>query len=330
MSVRNILASISQEIDDIFSYGFNINVSSTTSVPSFDDPVLTFESGKQKQAKEVTTCVLFIDIRNSTQLNLKYDAKELAKLYTAFTKGMIIAADFHGGKIRNIIGDRIMVVFPQAACFTSAVDCAITMNMVSAQINNAFKGAKFECGIGIDYGKMLVLKTGLYRRGDERNTNRNLVWLGEPANIASKLTDMANKTVDKHKVSIVRSVFNFWHDYKPRFIRGTLASALAANTSQSQFVDRSESYDPLGFIKLLEWNKTKSALETRASVLKEFNFETQSVKTPSILITQPVYDGFKLHNPTRNDITDRLWKRQDLTVPNYKNNILGSSLTWKI
>src|SRR5690606_1769140 len=52
----------------------------------------------------------------------------------------------------------------------------------------------FECGIGIDYGQMLITKAGAARRGAEREFYRSLVWLGRPANVASKLTDIANKS----------------------------------------------------------------------------------------------------------------------------------------
>ena len=59
-------------------------------------------------AKTITTCVLYIDIRKSTELNLKHKPETLTKLYAAFMRSMIKAAQHYEGKVRNIIGDRIV------------------------------------------------------------------------------------------------------------------------------------------------------------------------------------------------------------------------------
>ena len=54
-------------------------------------------------------------------------------------------------------------------------------------------GDSFRCGIGIHHGMMNVIKVGLETHSDENNDYKNLVWIGEPANLASRLTDMAGK-----------------------------------------------------------------------------------------------------------------------------------------
>jgi class 3 adenylate cyclase len=51
----------------------------------------------------------------------------------------------------------------------------------------------FKVGIGIDYGEMLVLKAGIPKRHEEQSEYKNLVWVGDAANVASKLTDYAAK-----------------------------------------------------------------------------------------------------------------------------------------
>ena len=95
----------------------------------------------------------------------------------------------------GLIGDRVMVIFDRANAFVEmSIECAISMNSAAKYIiNRHFKRGEVACGIGIDAGNMLATKTGVRRRGVDQGSYHNLVWLGRPANIASKLTDLANR-----------------------------------------------------------------------------------------------------------------------------------------
>lgn len=86
-----------------------------------------------------------------------------------------------------------MVVFSPDQCFTRAVFCAVTINHIAKLINKKFDNFEFKCGIGIDYGKLNVMKVGIKKKGAENDDNKGLVWVGYPANFASRLTDCANK-----------------------------------------------------------------------------------------------------------------------------------------
>ncbi|MEZ0487568.1 adenylate/guanylate cyclase domain-containing protein [Fibrella aquatica] len=329
MSVKSVLQDVAIEIQDILSTDFQFNVSATNDVPGFDDPGLTFGTGQTKRAKKLETCVLFIDIRNSTQLNLRHQPVTLGRLYTAFTKTMITVADFHGGKVRNIIGDRLMVVFPKDACFTSAVHCAITMNMVSRQINEQFKANDFSCGIGVDYGEMLVLKTGLYRRGEERNTNRNLVWLGKPANIASKLTDLANKEIKTSKVNVAyKSLLSILG--RPFGGLGNRSLNPLFGTTQDRQFTFKNSYEPDEFVKRLAWFESAKTLSYKGGELQSFHVEESTTLTAPILITEAVFNGYKAHNSNANDVVQKWWKPQSVSIPNFKGQVYGSGLVWKV
>lgn len=197
MAIKDLLDDLDQEISIIHDSGFDIEIMETLDGPNYSDPNLTFENfdDKYKKVKIIETCVLYVDIRKSTKLNLQHYPKTMAKLYSSFIRGMIKAGEEYEGKIRNIVGDRIMVVFDCSNCFTEAVDTAILMNTISKNIiNKRFKEDAFKCGIGIDYGKMMIVKCGTIKHGQENPNYRSLVWLGKPANIASKLTNAANKT----------------------------------------------------------------------------------------------------------------------------------------
>ena len=98
------------------------------------------------------------------------------------------------GEVRGIIGDRVMILFDQQNCFENAVSTAVLINSVCKFVlNKHFTHGEVSFGIGIDCGRMLATKTGIKRRGSAQQSYRSLVWLGRPANVASKLTDNANK-----------------------------------------------------------------------------------------------------------------------------------------
>ena len=127
----------------------------------------------EKKGKLIKTCVLFVDIRNSVELTKKHQHETMGCIYTAFTKAVLSIAKEHNASVRNIIGDRVMVVFPENNCFTNAIDCAITINHAATIIRDVFANVNFHCGIGIDYGDMRVLKVGIERKGDENQENKN-------------------------------------------------------------------------------------------------------------------------------------------------------------
>ena len=204
--IKDVLKNIAADVKDIAATAFEYR--GTTDVPNDSDTGLSYEGGATKWGKEVTTCVLYVDVRKSVELTAKHQAKTMGKLYTAFVKGVIKAAREFDGHTRNIIGDRVMIVFPVKNCFTNAIGCALAINNVAGIISAQFPSVEFKCGIGIDHGIMRVIKVGVPRRGQEGKPNKGLVWTGKPANLASRLTDMGNKTSTNVHYDIERSPFN--------------------------------------------------------------------------------------------------------------------------
>lgn len=210
MGLKDLRAEIDDEVSTLLGSDFAIEVTNTQYVPSASDAAITFPdvTARSQGAKLIETCVLYIDIRRSTELSFKHHARTVARLYTAFVRAMTRVARHYGGHVRGIIGDRVMVIFDRDKCFTNAVNCAIAMNTVATYIiNKRFKANEVECGIGIDTGRMLATKTGVRRHGVEQGNYRSLVWLGRPANTASKLTDLANKPALIEEVPIVRVAY---------------------------------------------------------------------------------------------------------------------------
>lgn len=190
--MEQILREINVDVKNILN--IQIETSQTRDVPSDEDPGVTFGIDRKMKAKQIETAVLFIDIRRSTLLNQVHKQEAMARLYAAFVSSMITAAEYYGGAVRNIIGDRIMVVFPTNLASSKALQTAWMMNAISVDfIDHHFSGNEIKCGIGVDFGKMMSIKVGVPKMGKERSAHKNLVWVGNTANVASKLTDIANK-----------------------------------------------------------------------------------------------------------------------------------------
>ncbi|WP_336183569.1 hypothetical protein [Bacillus sp. 205(2023)] len=199
--------------------------------------------------------------------------------------------------------------------FDNAVNTAILMNSVSKHIlNKEFSYSDIKCGIGIDYGKMLVTKTGFIKQNVENTSYKSLVWLGRPVNIASKLTDLANKTTTNIKTTLTPTINEgilypltdkwHWSEY-----------------SQTEFLE-------------------ERIIETNSGVLKHKNkyFETYflstktdksetSTTTEPILITSEVYNGFKNECPDDASITKDMWEvKNKISVPGYSEVIYGGDI----
>ena len=201
-----------------------------------------------------------------------------------------------------------MVVFDQADCFTKAVNTAILMNTVAHYIiNKHVKSLDFKCGIGIDYGKMLVAKAGAIRRGEETEFYRSLVWLGRPANIASRLTDIANKSIastspgkvsEGHHYAILNDKWG-WYDY-----------------DFASFVSHFKpTYSP--------------SIRHDSEYFRTFIVTKPTSTTthyPAILMTDSVYEGFKAANPTDLSIKGGWWTTQSVDIPEYAGRVYGGGV----
>jgi len=137
----------------------------------------------------IETSVLFVDLKGSLDLTEGHRRSTVAKIHKCFLNEMVHAARYWNGKIGGFAGDRIMVLSDaDGRQANRALDIAITMqtivkHILSPRLEKMYK-EKVSCGVGIDFGKMLVAKV---------DTNHNdLVWVGGPANVASKLADEAS------------------------------------------------------------------------------------------------------------------------------------------
>ncbi len=306
MTLKELKEELDNDVQTIVSEAFDVTIEETFFVPSIDTEGITYPNldSKEMKAKKIYTCVLYIDMRKSTELSLEHTPETLTKLYGAFMRSMVKAAQHHNGRVRNIIGDRVMVVFDEIDCETNAVKTAILLNSVGKYIiNKHFPHNEIEFGIGIDYGEMLVSKGGIRKNGKENAPYKSLVWLGKPANVASKLTDLANKTVEikkEEKIEVMRKSFA---DHRPD-----------EYLTMKEFLEND-------FVNYTEWDRFVESVYSHAYICRKPSLvfyyledkikeEELRVKTPPILMTKSVYDTFVEENPKANSVANGLWEKQ--------------------
>ncbi len=155
----------------------------------------------------LVAAILFIDIRKSTYLTENSQAKSMVKIYRSFMRMAVECVRKNGGVTRQFLGDRIMGVFIDSVdengiVIESAVDKAVNaarslQTVITFSLNKHLKtkvnGKIIECGIGIDYGKVLVTKVGMYgvEQNEEKEDEMDCVWVGNTTNYASKFSDLA-------------------------------------------------------------------------------------------------------------------------------------------
>lgn len=307
MALKDFLKDLDDSVKVVTSSDFEVEIIETEFVPSFSDASITYDNldTKKKKCKRLESCVLYVDIRSSAKISAERQPKTLAKMYSSFVRTMIACARYYGGHVRNIVGDRVMVVFDKEKCFENAIDTAILMNSVCKHIlNKRISSFDFRAGIGIDYGKMLITKSGAIRQGDEKEFYRSLVWLGKPANTASRLTDLAHKTENYtipaiHQGNYYPNIKDWHWQSKP----------------YEQFIDDLEATGS----RMLKHKDQHFYTFFKTTM---FHSETHS----PILFTKSVFDGFKKARSNADSITNSWWSKKNLDVRDYDGDIYGGDV----
>ena len=182
------------------------------------------------------------------------------------------------------------------------------MNSISKHIlNKHIKALEFKCGIGIDYGKMLIAKAGALRKGAETEFYRSLVWLGRPANIASRLTDIANKSTDQYVNGVQEG---YYYD------------------SLKEWLWLDKTYD--AFIDNLEPAHSQNIRHKQPHFSSFFKTVLGPYTTsfPPILITEEVYKGLKKTAPDEQSMREGWWTERITKIPEYSGKVYGADVIY--
>lgn len=182
---------IIKEVDDFFSGSYEITQGNT--IPDVDDIQLS------QNGRELELAMLFIDIRESTKIVDGSRRITAAKMYKSFLWGVAQIARMNDGELRSFNGDGVLIAFIGKNKRTNAVKAALQMSWFAQKVlkpkveslfqnNQQLQGLDFDFGIGIDVGKVLVVRGGI--RGENNN---DLVWVGNATNYAVKLSSLSKE-----------------------------------------------------------------------------------------------------------------------------------------
>ncbi|MCX5046240.1 adenylate/guanylate cyclase domain-containing protein [Aldersonia sp. NBC_00410] len=137
---------------------------------------------------------LFIDIRSSSKLPTKHKRPTLAKIYRAFISEMVAALNSHP-KIRevNIVGDCVWAVYntPFRSDIDEVFSTAATANTLLKLLNARYQKRGIDplkIGIGIDWGRALMIKAGYNGSGIN-----DVIYMGDVVNRAAHLAHQAGR-----------------------------------------------------------------------------------------------------------------------------------------
>lgn len=156
---------------------------------------------------KVKCSILFIDIRESTQLSKNLADKSMLKIYKSFIRMATQCVRYSGGYTRQFLGDRIMGIFLDdideennviRKSSDKAVNSAKEMNtyidyVLNNLISKNINGKYIKCGIGICTGSVLLAQVGMkgLEQDDDKQNEKGDVWVGYITNQASKFADLA-------------------------------------------------------------------------------------------------------------------------------------------
>lgn len=190
-----------KRIDEILDAS-NDSFEETDSIPSRDR--LTFTNGFY------TNCsALFVDIRNSSKLPENHTRPVLAKIYRAYISELVaLMNDDSNCKEINIYGDCVWGVFntPYKSDIDGVFSIAYRAASLIDVLNCKLKKKGFEqisIGIGIEYGRALMIKSGYNGSGINE-----VVWMGDVVNGASNLCHFGNKSVFDYEIMVSSVVYD--------------------------------------------------------------------------------------------------------------------------
>ncbi len=194
-----------ERIDEILS-GSDSSYEDKQSIPSRD--ALTYANGFY-----VECSAIFIDIRDSKELNSKHTKPVLAKIYKTYISELTAVLKCHT-KISEIYieGDCVWGVFDTP--FKSDIDNLFSVAAMASSLIDILnikykrKGySELTIGIGLSYGSSLMIKSGYKGSGINE-----IVWLGKLVGEAAALCSYGNKTISDNEIMVSNAFYNNLND----------------------------------------------------------------------------------------------------------------------
>ncbi len=120
---------------------------------------------KRLIAYNLACSVMFVDMRNSTDMTDNNGRKDMIKIYKMFAKLVIKAVENNNGRVEQIMGDGLLCTFinDNIPSGDHAINAAMDINTYLDQAYNAIveKDWEIKCGIGIRTGHIYVTRIGI-------------------------------------------------------------------------------------------------------------------------------------------------------------------------
>lgn len=161
-------------------------------IPNLDDIALG------RSGRELEMAMLFVDIRESTAIVNGFRRVTAARMYKSFLWGVTRIARNNDGELLSFNGDGVLVGFSGELKCTHAAMSALQLAWFCREVmqvklksylegNRDLNGLDFDMGIGVDVGKVLIVRGGM--KGENNN---DLVWVGNATNLAVKLSALGS------------------------------------------------------------------------------------------------------------------------------------------
>ncbi|MBS1703688.1 MAG: adenylate/guanylate cyclase domain-containing protein [Armatimonadetes bacterium] len=162
---------------------------------------------------------LFVDIRGSSALVSKHTRPVLAKIYRSYISEVvaILNGSIWCSEI-NIVGDGVCGIF--GTPYTSSIDEVFARAAMIQSVIDVlnFKLSKrklttIKCGIGIDYGRLLMVKAGYNGSGVN-----DVVWMGRVVNGASNLSHFGNRELLDNPLMVSSLVYSNLNEHNQKLL----------------------------------------------------------------------------------------------------------------
>lgn len=190
------LCQIKQAARDVLVNKWKVR--SARDVPSIKNLALN-----GNEAAEFEGTVLYADMDGSTDMVRGYNNRFAAEMYKIYLQTVSEVIRNEGGVVTAYDGDRVMAVFEGDIKDTIAVRAAMRIVYAVRELNDIiateYPTVKFRLkhNIGIDTSKLFAVRAGVWGAND-------IVWVGEAANVAAKLTSVSD---DSYPIYITKKVY---------------------------------------------------------------------------------------------------------------------------
>jgi adenylate cyclase len=166
----------------------NVDIVEVRYVPEITDRKLKFAGSGLK----FHTTVLYIDMRDSTEVLNKHNRPTIAKIHKAYLHTTVKIATSLGGEVRSFNGDSVLAFFEgdSIKALNNAVKTAMKIRYMITNTESGInellsRYSAVDFGIGLDFGKILCTKIGV---GGDDNT-KDLIWIGNAVNKSVVISD---------------------------------------------------------------------------------------------------------------------------------------------